>query len=382
MQFLRRRTSEERSLPALPGSSDQYWNWHPDESGAPTPSSSLAIADVLACVRVLADSAASVPLIPYRAADAGRTRLTGGRLSSLLDQPAPATTQASLVGTLMSHLALWGNGFVGKFRGETGVIEQLGMLHPDYVQVEIRAGTPDYTVTDPKTGRESHHGPEDIVHVKGVSTDGLVGLSPIKQARMAVSLSKGLGEFSEAFVRNGARPSGILKIGSGSTSQQMEWTSEVVDERHGGARNAHRIAVLRGDVDWIPMTGPLDDLQFCEQRKLSTAEVARIFRVPVWMIGGTTGDSQTYANAEQWALQFVTYSLRPWCVVIEQAISTDPDLCPGNVYVEFLLDALLRADSATRSDVYTKALSPETGWMTRAEVRRLENLDPEEGAPA
>jgi HK97 family phage portal protein len=377
MQLLRRRRSEERSLPALPGPSDQWWNWHPDGSGTPTPSSSLAIADVFACVRVLADSAASVPLIPYRAADAGRTRLTGGRLSSLLDKPAPATTQASLVGTLMSHLALWGNAYLGKFRGETGVIEQLGCLHPDYVQVEIRAGMPDYTVTDPKTGRQSHHGTDDIVHVKGVSTDGLVGLSPITQARMAVSLSKGLGEFSEAFIRHGARPSGIIKLPS-ATHQQADQARDMVEGRHAGARNAHRIAIVRGDVDWVPMTGPLDDLQFCEQRKLSTAEVARIFRVPVWMIGGTTGDSQTYANAEQWALQFVTYSLRPWCVVIEQALSNDPDLCPGNIYCEFLLDSLLRADSATRSDVYTKALNAETGWMTRAEVRRLENLDPEQ----
>jgi phage portal protein BeeE len=74
---------------------------------------------------------------------------------------------------------------------------------------------------------------------------------------------------------------------------------------------------------------------------------------------------------------FAIHSLRPWLVLIEQAISADPDLCSQNVYVEFLLDALLRADSATRADVYTKALNPATGWMTRAEVRQLENLEPE-----
>jgi HK97 family phage portal protein len=372
---LRRRRSEERALQALPGGPDEWWNYHPG-AGTLSQSGSLQVADVFACVRVLADSAASVPLIPYRATPAGRVRLTGGRLSHLLDTPAPATTQANLVGTLMSHLALWGNGYLGKFRGETGVIEQLGCLHPDYVQVEVRAGMPDYTVTDPKTGRQSHHGVDDIVHVKGVSTDGLMGLSPIRQARAAVSLAKGLGVFAEAFVHNGVRPSGIVKLASASEAQ-MRATEEQVKGRHGGAENAHRVAVLRGEVDWIPMTGPLDDLQFCEQRKLSTAEIARIFRVPPWMIGAASGDSMTYSNTEQQALAFVTYSLRPWCVAIEQTLSNDSDLCAGNVYVEFLLDALLRADSATRSDVYTKALNPETGWMTRAEVRRLENLDPE-----
>jgi HK97 family phage portal protein len=382
MQLLRRRKTEQRSLQALPGSADQFWNWHPDGRSAATPLGALHVADVFACARVLADSLASVPLIPYRAADAGRARLTGGRLSNLLDRPSPATSQANLTGTLMSHLALWGNGYLGKFRGEDGRLEQLGCLHPDYVQVELRAGMPLYTVTDPTTGRQTLHGTDDIIHIKGISTDGLVGLSPIRQARMAVSMAEGLGVFAEAFTRHGGRPSGILKLPASANHASAEATAEELHGRHAGARNAHRVAVLKGDVEWVPMAGPLDDLQFVEQRRLSTAEIARIFRVPVWMIGGTSGDSLTYSNTEQQMLMFVTYSLRPWCVTVEQAISNDPDLCPGNVYVEFLLDALLRADSATRSDVYTKALNPETGWLTRAEVRRLENLDPEQGAAA
>ncbi len=381
MQFLRRRKAEERSLafhPALtePWEASLGLNY---KTTASTTDGSLQIADVFACVRCLADSAASVPLIAYRAGDSGRVRLTGGRLSNLLDKPAPATTQSSLVGTLMGHLALWGNGYLGKFRGEDGRIEQLGCLHPDQVEVELQAGLPIYTVADAKSGRESKHGVDDIVHIKGVSTDGLCGLSPITQARLAVSLSKGLGEFAEAFVRHGARPSGIVKMPSGS-QEQMQSAQEVIAGRHGGARNAHRVAVLKGDIDWIPMTGPLDDLQFVEQRNLSTQEIARIFRVPPWMIGAPSGDSMTYSNVEQQALSFVTFTLRPWLVAIEQAISTDPDLCPGNLYVEFLIDALLRADSKTRAEVYALALDPEKGWMRRDEIRRLENLDPE-GTP-
>ncbi len=116
-------------------------------------------------------------------------------------------------------------------------------------------------------------------------------------------------------------------------------------------------------------------MQFVEQRHLSTAEVARIFRIPVWMIGGTSGDSMTYSNTESQALSFVTFTLRPWLVAIEQAITGHSSLCRGGVYVEFLLDALLRADSKTRAEVYALALDPAKGWMDRNEVRRLENLD-------
>lgn len=158
----------------------------------------------------------------------------------------------------------------------------------------------------------------------------------------------------------------------------LEEFEQAWNTRHQGTQNAHKIAIVTGgEVDFTALTMPLDDAQFLEQRKLSAVEVARVFRVPPWMIGADSGESMTYSNVEQEALHFVTYSLRPWLVCIEQAITADPDLCSARVYVEFLLDALLRADSATRAEVYTKALDPITGWMNRDEVRRLENLDPE-----
>jgi phage portal protein BeeE len=80
---------------------------------------------------------------------------------------------------------------------------------------------------------------------------------------------------------------------------------------------------------------------------------------------------------QEQARALVTYSLRPWLVRIERAISNDSDLCPGSTYVQFELDGLLRADAATRADIYTKALNAETGWLRRAEVRELEDLEPE-----
>jgi HK97 family phage portal protein len=122
---------------------------------------------------------------------------------------------------------------------------------------------------------------------------------------------------------------------------------------------------------------PLTDAQFLEQRKLSAVEVARIFRVPNWIVGAESGDSLTYSNTTEQASAFIKFSLRPWLVLIEQALSADRDLMPANQYAEFLLDGLLRADAKTRAEIYTAALNPETGWMTREEVRRLENLETE-----
>ena len=104
-------------------------------------------------------------------------------------------------------------------------------------------------------------------------------------------------------------------------------------------------------------------------------------RVPASIIGAPTNDSLTYATVEQQNLNFAVHSLRPWCVLIEQALSADRALFSENTYCEFKMDALLRADSATRAQVYTAALNPVTGHMTRAEVRRLEDLPPEDDPP-
>jgi HK97 family phage portal protein len=141
----------------------------------------------------------------------------------------------------------------------------------------------------------------------------------------------------------------------------------------------HRVAVVSGDIKFTPVAFSADDSQFLQQRELSAREVARVFRVPAWAIDAPTGDSLTYANVAEQNRALVTHSLRPWIVRIERAISNDTDLCPGGTYVQFDLDGLLRADAATRAATYEKALNPETGWMTRPEIRELEDLPPENG---
>src|SRR5215211_1268164 len=182
---LRRRHGEERALSAP---SLQPLITHLPVEGSVTPTNALADASVYACVRVLADAAASCPLITYRrTADDGRRR-AGGRTAELLRAPGEGVTQANFVSTVVAHLLLWGNAYVGKYRDADGRIEQLLPLPPERVQVERRAGRIVFTVTN-EVGRQSEHGLDDIIHVKALSTDGLVGLSPIRQMRLALELN-------------------------------------------------------------------------------------------------------------------------------------------------------------------------------------------------
>jgi HK97 family phage portal protein len=354
-------------------------------SATVTPGNAMAIADVFACVRALADAAASLPLIAYRRTDTGRVRLEGGT-ADLLHSPAPATTQAGLVGQLVAHLQLFGNGYCGKFRSAAGQVDQLALLHPERVVPELRAGRPIYTVLDGQGGRTVHT-TDDIIHVKALSTDGLVGLSPVRQCRVALGLSQTLQEHSASFFENGARPAGILRLnrfgtpppgvasGEAPPVDDLQELRDAWNVEHRGPKNAHRVAVVSGEVEFTPLSMPMDDVEFLEQRKLSAVEVARVFRVPPHIIGASSGDALTYSTVESQALDFVKFSLRPWLVTIEQALSSDRDLFAPRTYCEFLLDALLRADSKTRADVYARALDPIAGWMDRDEVRRLENLE-------
>jgi HK97 family phage portal protein len=214
-----------------------------------------------------------------------------------------------------------------------------------------------------------------------MSADGLRGLSPITQCRLALELSSNLQTHARTFFAQGSKPSGLL-TGSHGTQDALKHLAESWSIKHGGVEQMHKVAVLSGDVNFTPIAFTADDSQFLQQRELSAREVARLFRVPAWAIDAPTGDSLTYANVLEQNRAFVTHSLRPWLVRIERAFTNDSDLCPGGLYLQFDLDGLLRADAAQRADIYTKALNGETGWMTRAEVRGLEDLNPEEDTNA
>jgi HK97 family phage portal protein len=341
-----------------------------------TPSNALSVADAYACVRLLSDAVASLPAKVYRRLPAGRVPAGDDqRLVQLLRRPSPGSTSADLFSQIMVSLNLTGDAFIGKYRSGDTVV-QLGVLPSDQVQVELRGQRIVYTL-DTVHGR-TEHSVDDIVHIRGMSLDGLTGMSPVAQCRTALGLNESLRESSRQFFEHGSRPSGILSAPSVSGGrEQLEHLRESWNVRHAGVSNMHAVAVLAGDVNFTPISFNADDSQFLQQRELSAREVARIFRVPAHLIDAPTGDSLTYSNASQINRHFLDYSLMPWLVRIERAISNDSDLCPGGSYLQFDLRAFLRPDPDTRSQIYERELNPETGWMTRAEIRELEDLPPE-----
>lgn len=369
------RRGEERTLTPPRLEQGPYVYLAPDTS-ALSPTTALATPNVYACVRVLADAAAACPLIPYRRLADDERRRAGGRVADLLKRPAEDVTQADLISTVMTHLLLWGNAYVGKYRDADGRVEQLLPIDPSQVTVERRSGRITFELS--QDGRTSEHGLDDLIHVKSLSTDGLVGLSPIRMMRLALELDNATRVASTTLFTNNARPSGILHMHRGTQAQaemiKAQWQDGHFGDQAGG------IAILSSELTFTPLSMPADDAQYVEARRLSATEVCRCFRVPPWLVAAEDTNTMTYSNTENQMLSFVTLSLRPWLTAIEQAISADRDLFGPSSFAEFLIDSLLRADSKTRSEIYSAALNPVTGWMRRDEVRRLENLEPEPDA--
>jgi HK97 family phage portal protein len=349
-------------------------------AGVPvTHETALRLVDVLACVRLLAESASVLPLLLYRREADRRDRLEDHPLSRLLRLPAPATTQANLVAQTVGSLAARGNAFWGLFRDADGALAQVAVLPVDRVKVDLQAGgQPRYVLTDDH-GRQTTHGTRDILHFKGLSTDGRMGLSPIAQCREALGLATALQQSASALHGNGSLPQGVLSVvNAGPGAQdQVDSLAHDFEARHKGSEKRGRVAVLSGDVTFHALSLSPSDAELVAQRKLSTTEVARLFRVPPSLIAAESGNSLTYTNSELEGINFMRFSLQPWLTVVEQGVSSHPDLTPAGCWWEFNVDAMLRPDSKTRADVYALALDPEKGWMTRDEVRALERLNPE-----
>ena len=268
--ILKNSTAESRSLPPA---ENQLPLLSAYTSSPISPAAALAIADVWAAVRVLADAASSLPLHVYRKTSDGRERVDSGKLTDLLDRPGPATTQADLISSLMSHLAIWGNGYVAKYRS-AGEITQVGLLAPDRIRPELEGGQLRYRYSPP-TGNQQMLTTADVVQVKGLSTDGLTGLTAVAQASRVLGLSDelvkhALSYFDSKAAGGTARPAGILRMGEGASFSDQDRTKEKIRAE----ARPHGVLVIQGDAEYLPVANKLDDSQFVEQRRLAAQEIA------------------------------------------------------------------------------------------------------------
>jgi len=344
--------------------------------------SALTFSAVYGCVRILAESAASLPLKVYRRAGA-RGKATARQhwaWSLLHDEPNPEMTAVVWRELGMVHVLTWGNAYSRIEWAGDGSARAVWPIHPSRVTVKRSAGgsvfyevRPD-PATDPPGGHPAILEPADVLHVPALGWNGLVGLSPVRLAREAVGLGQAAEAFGSGFFGNGARPGGVLSVNQALDPKARAKIAEAWEAAHQGVERAGRVAVLGLGASFTATTIPPEDAQFLETRRFQVSEVARIFRVPPHMLADL--ERATFSNIEHLGLEFVMHSLRPWLVRWEQEINRKLFGTSGTagLYAEHAVDGLLRGDQASRFAAY--AVGRQWGWLSADDVRELENLAP------
>ncbi|AOZ72046.1 phage portal protein [Boudabousia tangfeifanii] len=352
----------------------------PTSSGkSVTERSAMQMTAVYACVRILAEAIASLPLHLYQQREGstgGSERAVGHSLYRVLhDEPNAEMTSFVFRETLMTHLLLWGNAYAQVIRNGRGEVIGLYPLLPSQMVVDRDpdTGLLRYTYRPQTTGKPPVVvlSPADVLHIPGLGFDGLVGYNPIQMARNAIGMGLACEEYGARFFANGAAPGGVLE--HPGTIRDPARVRESWQSTFGGSENAGKIAVLEEGMKYTPIGISPEQAQFLETRKFQINEIARIFRIPPHMVGDL--EKSSFSNIEQQSLEFVKYTLDPWVIRWEQALTKT--LLTGadreKYSIAFNLEGLLRGDYASRMQGY--AVARQNGWMSANDIRQLENLD-------
>lgn len=340
-----------------------------------TPDSSLQVSAVYACTRVLAESIASLPLNLFQRLPDGSKEIARNHpiFKKLHDKPNDIQTSYEFREMLMGHTVLRGNAFAFKEINVAGQIINLIPLDPSRMQIEKDGNVITYIYTH-EDGRMARYPSEFIWHWRGLSSDGIVGLSPVTLARESIGLSMAAEDHGALYFKNNATPSGVLEYPGKLQEDARKLMKDSLDKAHTDS-NKFKTMILEGGLKWTAMGMSNQDSQFIESRNFQVEDIARIFRVPSIMINHPD-KTATYASAEQFFLNFVVHTIQPWAIRIEQSanIALLSEADQNEFFFEFNLNGLLRGDSKSRNDSY--AVARQWGWMSVNDIRKLENMNP------
>ena len=339
-----------------------------------TPRNAIQVSVVYACVRVIAETIASLPFAVFQETKEGSVKALDHPLYHIIhDEPNSEMTSFVWRETMLTHLLLWGNSYSQIIRSGRGKIIGLYPLLPDHMEVDRddRTGNLTYTYSTTR-GDTVRLRPEDVLHIPGLGFDGIMGYSPIAIEKNAIGLGIAAEEYGSKFFSNGATPSGILS--HPNTVKNPKALREAWMEAYGGSSNSNRVAILEEGMTFTRISMPNNEAQFLETRKFQVSEICRIYRVPPHMIGDL--DRATFSNIENQSISFAVHTIRPWLVRIEQAMNRAlfPEKEKGIFYVQFNLDGLMRGDYKSRMEGY--AIGRQNGWLNANDIRALENMNP------
>lgn len=342
-----------------------------------TDAKALQSSAVYACIRVIAEAVASLPLNIYKKNSEDNSRKVANKhylYPVLHDVPNEFQTSYEFRETIMVHLLMRGNAFVFKEKNGAGQIVSLIPLNPTRMTVKLNSNIPFYEYTHEDLSK-SFWTDKEIWHMKGLSDNGIIGFSPISLMRESIGLSIKMEEHGARLFSNYARPSGLLSTPGKLSENATKRLKESWYKAQGGD-NVHKVAVLEEGLTWTAVGFSSEDSQFLESRSFQIEDIARAFKVPAILIGHSNSAS-TFASVEQQMISFVMHTLRPWLVRKEQSINknllNDRERKDG-FFAEHKIEGLLRGNIQSRYAAY--AIGRQNEWLSANEIREFENLNP------
>ena len=375
--------SNEHRILWLPGE-ERSWD---DDGGSRSPAgvrvnagNATQVAAVFSCLRILGETVATLPLHVLERLDGGGKRQARELplYRKLHSQPNRWQTSFEWREQAVFHVALWGDAFSELMSGPSGAVDQIVPLHPSRMKVEtIENGRLRYTYRE-AGGRQTVYSDEQILHVRGPSDDGVHGMSIVEECRDAIALARACEIHGSRFFGAGARPGFILSTDNQLNADARRELAENWNRKHRGPHNAHETAVMTGGLKpyEIPYASNTDS-QFLELRSYQLAEIARLFRIPMHLLGVLNGG---YGSVEQAGLDFVQHTILPWLRRFESAFTRDlmvDDASRDKYQISFDVRGLMRGDATSRASYYRSLW--DIGALSTNDILELEDRNPVEG---
>ena len=334
----------------------------------------MQITAVYACVKIITQTVATLPLHVYEKTVTGRNLVTDHPVHDLFRvSPNNLMTPLDFRQAMTAQLCMWGNAyaFIERNNGRVTAITpaRVGCMTP------VRIGNEVWYDYQTQEGLRRFSA-DNILHIKGFGTDGIIGLSPLRYGAQAFGVTVATEQHAAHSFSSGGRPSGVLMTDRILTDVQRGQLKDIYED----VATSDGLFVLEGGTKYQAISIPPDDLQMLQSRQFQLGEIARMFGVPSFLINDTEKSTSWGTGIEQQNLGFLAYGLRAylvqWEAAVNSALFTRSE--QKKYYVEHSVEGLLRADIATRYAAYATAVT--NGWKTRNEIRALDNDPPIEGA--
>lgn len=342
-----------------------------------TESSAMRVAAAWRCVNIIAGSIATLPLdLIRREGENVRRPAVGHVLRRVLTvKPNPWQTPSEFRRMMQANLLLRGNAYARKVTLGNQLVALIP-LHPDRVEAEQLGSLSMAYKVYGKDGQMTPLAQKDILHLRGMSLDGVTGLSVLTNMRESLGLALQTERAGARLFRHGALAGGVITHPGKLSPEAGKNLRQSFEDRNGGADNAGKWILAEEGMTFHTISLSAEDAQWLGTRDFQRYDIAMFFGVPPHMIGATEKTTSWGTGIEAQGTGFVTYTLSDWIKTWEESIKRDlmQESEWETLDARFNVNGLLRGDAKARWEGYVKAL--QWGVFSPDEVRSLEDHNP------